>query len=100
GGTDAAGAAGAAGRRARGGPAAAGAATARARAAADDLEATTDRLASPAWDALEPAMTERAATLLAPIAQAAAPLLMWPNPVGVPDPRAQAQADRDERLGS
>ncbi|MBL7488931.1 hypothetical protein I6A60_02330 [Frankia sp. AgB1.9] len=86
--------------RARGWLDAAGAATAPALAAADDLEATTDRLASPAWDALEPAMTERAATLLAPIAQAAAPLLMWPNPVGVPDPRAQAQADRDERLGS
>ncbi|ADP80462.1 SCO6745 family protein [Pseudofrankia inefficax] len=79
----------AAGRlRARGWLDAAGAPTALALDAARDLEATTDRLAGPAWDALEPVMIERVATLLAPIAQAAAPLLMWPNPVGVPDPRA------------
>ncbi|MDT3440958.1 MULTISPECIES: SCO6745 family protein [unclassified Pseudofrankia] len=71
----------------RGTPAA-GAPTEAALAAARDLEATTDRLASPAWDALGPAAVDRAAALLAPVAQAAATLLMWPNPVGVPDPRA------------
>nr|WP_232304004.1 hypothetical protein [Pseudofrankia sp. DC12] len=76
--------------RARGWLDAAGAPTAPARRAAQDLEETTDRLAISAWHGLEPAEVERAATLLAPIAQAAAALLMWPNPVGVPDPRAAA----------
>ncbi|MBL7500391.1 hypothetical protein I6A84_10215 [Frankia sp. CNm7] len=66
-----------------------GAPTEAALAAARDLEATTDRLASPAWDALGPDATRRAAALLAPVAEAAAPLLLWPNPVGVPDPRDQ-----------
>ncbi|ONH31374.1 SCO6745 family protein [Pseudofrankia asymbiotica] len=74
--------------RARGWLDAAHAPTGAALAAARDLEATTDRLASPAWDALGPAAVDRAAALLAPVAQAAATLLMWPNPVGVPDPRA------------
>jgi hypothetical protein len=65
-----------------------GAPTEAALAAARDLEATTDRAASHAWDVLGPAGVDRAAALLAPLARAAATLLMWPNPVGVPDPRA------------
>jgi len=74
--------------RARGWLDASGAATEAARTAAHDLEATTDRLASAPWQALGPAAVDRAATLLTPLARAAADLLMWPNPVGVPDPRA------------
>ncbi|AEH10272.1 MULTISPECIES: SCO6745 family protein [Protofrankia] len=74
--------------RARGWLDTAGAPTEVALAAAHDLEATTDHLASSAWDALGPATVDRAATLLAPLARAAATLLMWPDPVGVPDPRA------------
>nr|WP_232794158.1 MULTISPECIES: hypothetical protein [Pseudofrankia] len=73
--------------RARGWLEAAGEPTEAALAAAGDLEATTDRLAGPPWDALGPDGVDRAAALLAPVAQAAATLLMWPNPVGVPDPR-------------
>ncbi|MCK9927945.1 hypothetical protein MXD62_12295 [Frankia sp. Mgl5] len=57
--------------------------------AARELEATTDRLARSPWDTLGPDATRRTAALLAPIAQAAAPLLLWPNPVGVPDPRGE-----------
>jgi hypothetical protein len=74
--------------RARGWLDATGTPTEAALAAARDLEATTDRAASHAWDALGPAGVDRAAALLAPLARAAATLLMWPNPVGVPDPRA------------
>ncbi|CAI7977999.1 conserved hypothetical protein [Frankia sp. Hr75.2] len=57
--------------------------------AARELEATTDRLARSPWDTLGPDATRRTAALLAPIAQATAPLLLWPNPVGVPDPRGE-----------
>jgi len=73
--------------RTRGWLDAAGQPTAAALAAAGDLEATTDRLASPPWDTLGPAAVDRADVLLAPVAEAAAALLMWPNPVGIPDPR-------------
>lgn len=56
--------------RARGWLDAEDAPTAASLAAADELEATTDRLASPVWDVLGPAAVDRAATLLAPITQA------------------------------
>jgi len=76
--------------RARGWLDASGSPTEAALTAADDLEATTDQLASEPWEALGPVGVERAAALLTEAARAAAPLLMWPNPVGVPDPRGQA----------
>jgi hypothetical protein len=74
--------------RARGWLDAAGAPTEAALAAALELENTTDRLASRPWDALDPDAVDHVAKLLAPIAESAAEVLMWPNPVGVPDPRA------------
>jgi hypothetical protein len=64
-----------------------GAPTAAAWRAREELEATTDRLAGAPWDTLGPAAVERTAALLTPVAEAAAALLLWPNPVGVPDPR-------------
>ena len=73
--------------RARGWLDAAGGPTALALDAAADLEATTDRLAAAPWEGLDPAAVDRVATLLTPLAQAAADLLIWPNPVGIPDPR-------------
>jgi len=76
--------------RARGWLGADGAPTAVGLAAADELEATTDRLAASPWETLGSAAVERAAELLSPLTLAAAELLMWPNPVGMPDPRAAA----------
>ncbi|MCM3887089.1 hypothetical protein [Frankia sp. R82] len=76
--------------RARGWLDAAGTPSAAARAAALDLEATTDRLASPPWDDLGPQAVKRAAALLTPLARAAAEVLIWPNPAGVPDPRTSS----------
>lgn len=78
--------------RARGWLDAAGAPTETALAAAVELENTTDRLASDAWDALDPEAVDHVVKLLAPIAEGAAGLLMWPNPVGVPDPRNASTA--------
>jgi helix-turn-helix protein len=57
------------------------------RAARVEVEALTDRLATGPWRELGEARTQRCAELLTPLAQRAATLLTWPNPIGVPDPR-------------
>lgn len=60
-----------------------GSVTAAGRAAHDDVEATTDRLAAQPWQLLGGERTARLAELLAPIGAAAATVLPYPNPVGV-----------------
>lgn len=56
------------------------------KAAHDDLEAGTDRLAGGCWASLDPAELGRAVAVLRPVAVAAAQALPFPNPVGVPRP--------------
>ena len=50
---------------------------------ADDLEAVTDQLAAPAYDALSPAERVELTRLLTPIAQAASAQLPYPNAMGL-----------------
>ncbi len=68
----------------------AGGPTEAALLAFHSIEMTTDRIASPVWDALGPDAVERCVAALTPIARRAAALLRWPNPIGVPDPRGSA----------
>jgi hypothetical protein len=53
-----------------------------------EIEAVTDRLADGPWRDLGEDRTARLSELLRPLAAAAATLLRWPNPIGLPDPRA------------
>jgi hypothetical protein len=64
-----------------------GAITDTGRQRRDAVEEDTDRMAAGPWRDLGAARTERCAELLAPLAAAVAPVLIWPNPIGVPDPR-------------
>ena len=64
----------------------AGAATGAGRAAHQGVEAATDAAAARPWVRLGPARTAELAELLAPVAQACAATLPYPNPVGVPEP--------------
>jgi hypothetical protein len=50
------------------------------------VEDATDRAAARPWARLGAAASEELARLLAPIAQACAAELPYPNPVGVPAP--------------
>ncbi|MEU8236492.1 hypothetical protein AB0C12_43465 [Actinoplanes sp. NPDC048967] len=61
--------------------------TAEARAVHRAVEDHTDRLAAQPWSALAPADRTRLAGLLAPLADAAAVVIPYPNPMGVPGPR-------------
>jgi hypothetical protein len=60
-----------------------GRATDKARQVHDEVEATTDRLASGPWDRLGEKDTERCRELLTPIAREAWAYLPQPNPIGV-----------------
>jgi hypothetical protein len=57
-------------------------------AAHDELEARTDELAAGPWRVLGEDRTARLAALLEPLAAAAAAVMPFPNPVGVPRPQA------------
>jgi len=63
-----------------------GTSTDAGRAAREELEATTDRLAIRPWQEIGPDATRRLAGLLTPIAEAAAKEMPYPNPIGVPNP--------------
>jgi helix-turn-helix protein len=63
-----------------------GVVTGAGRAAHDDVERMTDRLAARPWRRLGPDRTERLAELLRPMARAASAVMPYPNPVGVPAP--------------
>lgn len=79
----------AAGRlRARGWLDGTGRPTEASRSALRAVEETTDRAAASVWAPLGPDEVDRCVALLAPVARRAAALLRWPNPIGVPDPRA------------
>jgi len=60
-----------------------GRATDKARQVHEEVEATTDRLASGPWDRLGEKDTERCRELLTPIAREAWTYLPQPNPIGV-----------------
>jgi hypothetical protein len=68
-----------------------GTATDAGRAAREELEATTDRLAARPWQEIGPHATGRLADLLTPIAQAAAKEMPYPNPIGLPTPRTWSE---------
>jgi hypothetical protein len=67
--------------------------TERSRLARLGIESVTDRLAEPTWHALGPENVAECAAALAPIAARAAETIRWPNPIGLPDPRAGAGPD-------
>ena len=58
------------------------------------VEADTDRLALAPWRALGDAGCDRLADLLAPVRRAVVAAGEWPrgNPIGAPDPSAEAPA--------
>ncbi|HEX8095626.1 SCO6745 family protein [Jatrophihabitans sp.] len=60
--------------------------TAGGQAAHRAVESRTDRLAAQPWSALGPAEQSRLAQLLAPLAEAAAGVVPYPNPIGLPRP--------------
>lgn len=62
--------------------------TATARDALGRIEATTDRLASPVWDALGGDAVDRAVAALTPVATRVAAHIAWQTPLGVPDQSA------------
>lgn len=66
---------------AQGGPTPAG------QAAHRDVEDHTDQLAAQPWDALNPDSQTRLSHLLTPLAHAAAAVVPYPNPMGLPPPR-------------
>jgi len=60
--------------------------TAAGEAAHRDVESRTDRLATQPWTALGPAEQSRLSQLLTPLAEAAAEVVPYPNPMGLPRP--------------
>jgi hypothetical protein len=60
--------------------------TVEGEAAHRDVESRTDRLAAQPWTALDPAGQSRLVQLLAPLAEAAAGVVPYPNPIGLPRP--------------
>jgi hypothetical protein len=50
----------------------------------DAVEAATDRAAADPWRRLGEEATDRLLQLLTPLSTAAYPLLVWPNPIGLP----------------
>ncbi len=73
-----------------------GVATAAGSAAHREVELATDLAASRPWARLGPAVTGELAAALAPVATAAAAVLPFPNPVGVPAPAAVADPEAAE----
>ena len=69
-----------------------GVATAAGTAAYQAIEEATDRAAARPWLRTGPDETERLAEALRPVAVAAAAVLPFPNPVGIPPPQAAAPA--------
>ncbi|WP_063820981.1 helix-turn-helix domain-containing protein [Parafrankia elaeagni] len=62
--------------------------TVTARDALSRIEATTDQLASPVWDALGGDAVDRCAAVLTPVATRVAAHIAWQAPLGVPDQSA------------
>jgi hypothetical protein len=62
--------------------------TAAGREAHRAVEDTTDELAAAPWRTIGPQRTDRLARQLRPLAEAAAGVLRFPNPIGVPHPGA------------
>lgn len=72
--------------KARGWLRADGTASAAGKAAHEDVESRTDRLAAPPWEALTADQRARLAEVLTPLAVAAAAVVPYPNTMGLPRP--------------
>lgn len=65
-----------------------GAPTAAGRARYAEVEAATDRIAEAPWRRLGPAAVTRLAALMRPLTLACAAAMPYPNPIGLPPPKA------------